>query len=124
MTSTEPQTSCSVSTDRGQNMNGVGDDQTTVPSSGSFMSDTDHASEDSTRNHSKFHTMEYITLIWLDSEIEMSKKHIENSISRLQHLVNLVKVFTDLEDCTNFIVSNMIKRFFYLFRVISVSESH
>jgi hypothetical protein len=105
-------------------MNGVGDDQTTVPSSGSFMSDTDHASEDSTRNHSKFHTMEYITLIWLDSEIEMSKKHIENSISRLQHLVNLVKVFTDLEDCTNFIVSNMIKRFFYLFRVISVSESH
>ena len=106
MNSTETDTPYDVSTNTMQKTINASDSQNSAPTSSTITSDITQMTENSTLPNSSSHYMEYITLVWLDSANSVSEENIENSISRLMHLVNSVKRFAVLDDCVNFIVSN------------------
>lgn len=52
---------------------------------------------------SRFRFTEYTVIVWLDFNIDESDKYTNQSIQKLQHLVNVVKLFNNTDECIDFL---------------------
>ncbi|CAF1048279.1 unnamed protein product [Adineta steineri] len=52
---------------------------------------------------SRTRIVENFIIVWLDANINKSNSDIQNSLNQLQHTVNTIKIFTDIESCVNFL---------------------
>jgi tetratricopeptide (TPR) repeat protein len=69
----------------------------TKQSTNSYYSEREHS------NKSRFVSTETFVIIWLDPNITLSNKDIENLIDYLQCIVNSVKIFTDIDQSIDYL---------------------
>jgi len=73
--------------------------KTKLPVSNHASSETTKTSPRSIRSR----IVENLIIIWLDSNIKESNETTQNSISHLRPIINSIRIFTDSDQCVNFI---------------------
>ena len=60
------------------------------------------------------HRMKKFIVVWLDPDMDELDSNYERSVNQLRHIVNSVKIFTDAEQCVDFIVDIEDAKFFLI----------
>jgi tetratricopeptide (TPR) repeat protein len=63
--------------------------------------------------------IEHYIIIWLDLDINHATKHIKNSFNNIRNIIDSIKIFVNIDECTNFLLQNIKNR--QIFMIITDS---
>jgi hypothetical protein len=80
------------------------DQITNIPTSLVTLNDTANSNNEYVSlNHIGSHVVENFILVWIDFNIDESNNNTRTYITRLQSIINSIKIFTNLDQCVDFI---------------------